>query len=74
MRLGVFYGPSGDLHGVGGLIDDARAAAAAGFPSYWIPQLPMGIDALTALAVAGAQVADIEQIRGRAVLPPDAGG
>lgn len=67
MKLGVFYGPSGDLHGIDGLIEDLRRVADAGFPSYWIPQMPMGIDALTALAVAGAAVPDIEL--GTAVVP-----
>ncbi len=67
MKLGVFYGPSGDLHGMKGLIDDLRRVADAGFPSYWMPQMPMGVDALTALAVAGAAVPDIEL--GTAVVP-----
>lgn len=67
MKLGVFYGPSGDLHGVEGLTTDLQQAAAAGFPSYWIPQMPMGIDALTALSVAGAAVPEIEL--GTAVVP-----
>ena len=67
MKLGVFYGPSGDLHGVQGLVEDAQRVADAGFPSYWIPQMPMGIDALTALAVAGNAVKGIEL--GTAVVP-----
>lgn len=67
MKLGIFYGPSGDLHGVEGLAIDMRAAADAGFSTYWIPQMPMGIDALTALAVAGAAVPGIEL--GTAVVP-----
>lgn len=67
MKLGIFYGPSGDLHGVDGLVNDAQRAAADGFPSYWIPQMPMGIDALTALAIAGREVPDIEL--GTAVVP-----
>ncbi len=67
MKLGVFYGPSGDLHGVDALIDDLRKVADAGFPSYWIPQMPWGVDALTALAVAGASVPGIEL--GTAVVP-----
>lgn len=67
MKLGIFYGPSGDLHGVQGLVADAQLAAEAGFPSYWIPQMPMGLDALTALSVAGASVDKIEL--GTAVVP-----
>lgn len=67
MKIGVFHGASGEANGVEALIADMEGARAAGFPSYWIPQLPMGLDALSALAVAGRQVPDIEI--GTAVVP-----
>ena len=67
MRIGIFYGPSGKLHGVSELVDDVRSAHEAGFPSYWIPHMPWGVDAITALGFAGAAVPDIEL--GTAVVP-----
>ena len=67
MRLGIFSGPAGKLFNVEEATEDARAAQAAGFPSYWLPQMPMGVDALTALSHIGASVPDIEL--GTAVIP-----
>jgi F420-dependent oxidoreductase-like protein len=67
MRIGIFYGASGRVHTVDTLVDDLRNAKEAGFPSYWIPQLPRGLDALTALAQAGPAVPGIEL--GTAVVP-----
>ena len=47
---------------------DAQTAKEAGYTSYWLADHPTGgFDALTALAVAGAQVPDIEF--GTAVIP-----
>jgi alkanesulfonate monooxygenase SsuD/methylene tetrahydromethanopterin reductase-like flavin-dependent oxidoreductase (luciferase family) len=57
MRIGLLVdemGPSLDT-----VIDQARAAATAGFAGVWLGQRT-GRDALTALAVAGRQVPGIE--------------
>ena len=67
MRLGIFSGPAGKLFNVEEAISDARAAHEAGFPSYWLPQMPMGVDALTSLSHIGAAVPEIEL--GTAVIP-----
>ena len=67
MRLGIFFGAAGRVLGGDELVDDVRAAAAAGFPSYWVPHLPWGPDALTSLAIAGREVPEIEL--GTAVVP-----
>jgi 5,10-methylenetetrahydromethanopterin reductase len=48
------------------LRDHIAAASADGFASAWLPNI-FGLDALTALAVAGSQVPDIEL--GSAVVP-----
>lgn len=67
MRIGTF---AGDLGGptstVQAAVDAARSAAAAGFTSFWMPQI-FGLDALTTLGVIGAQVPGIEL--GTAVVP-----
>lgn len=50
------------------IAEHARAAAADGFASYWLAELPTGgFDALSALAAAGARVPEIEL--GTAVVP-----
>ena len=56
MRIGIFSGPAGKLFNVEEAIIDARDAQEAGFPSYWLPQMPMGVDALTSLSHIGAAV------------------
>ena len=65
MKYGIFGGAVST-----GTIDDVVAQAAAverdGFASYWAPNI-FGHDALTALAVVGAQVPRIEL--GTAVVP-----
>jgi F420-dependent oxidoreductase-like protein len=50
-----------------GLIDDAGAAEDAGFASFWMPQVPGYLDAMTALALIGQATNRIEL--GTAVLP-----
>lgn len=52
--------------GLSGLIDAVREVAEAGFRRAWVPQL-LGLEALTAIAVAGREVPDIEL--GTAVVP-----
>ncbi len=50
------------------IVDDAARAAADGFTSYWLAELPTGgFDALTVLSVVGQRVAEIEL--GTAVVP-----
>jgi F420-dependent oxidoreductase-like protein len=64
MRFGIFG--DGDLATIDTVVAAARAARDDGFAHYWIPQI-FGIDALTALTVAGREVPDIEL--GTAVVP-----
>lgn len=65
MRIGIYRGDASSGP-IDKLIDAARNAAAAGFASFWIPQT-MGMDAMTALAVVGREVPDLEL--GIAVVP-----
>jgi 5,10-methylenetetrahydromethanopterin reductase len=62
MDIGVMVGGTG----LSGVIDAVREVAEAGVRRAWVPQL-MGIEALTAIAVAGREVPDIEL--GTAVVP-----
>jgi 5,10-methylenetetrahydromethanopterin reductase len=62
MDIGVMVGGSG----LSGLVDAVREVAEAGIRRAWVPQL-LGIEALTAIAVAGREVPDIEL--GTAVVP-----
>ncbi len=56
MRIGIFNGGEQPLDQ---LVDEVRRAHDDGFDSFWTPQI-FGFDALTALAVIGHQVPDIE--------------
>ena len=62
MDIGVMVG--GDS--LGGLVEAVREAAEARIRRVWVPQL-IGLDALTAIAVAGREVPGIEL--GTAVVP-----
>lgn len=62
LKIGVFI----DSQDVGDFVSRVETVAAAGFSSAWAPQI-FGLDALTALAVAGSRVASIEL--GTAVVP-----
>jgi F420-dependent oxidoreductase-like protein len=67
MQIGIFGGETGQ--GAGGmdeLVKAVKEVADQGFASYWMAQI-FGLDALTALAVAGREVPDIEL--GTAVVP-----
>ncbi|MEU8120348.1 TIGR03564 family F420-dependent LLM class oxidoreductase [Spirillospora sp. NPDC049024] len=66
MRVGVLLNERGGVEALGKLADDARRAADDGFSSAWMSQI-FGVDALTALAVAGRGVPGIEL--GTAVVP-----
>jgi len=60
VRIGLFLGspPKLDV-----LLDGVRSAHARGFAAVWVAQT-FGLDALTALALAGSQVPDIELATG----------
>jgi len=65
VRIGIYRGDASSGP-VDKLIGAARDAASAGYTSFWLPQV-MGMDAMTALAVMGHEVPDIEL--GIAVVP-----
>jgi alkanesulfonate monooxygenase SsuD/methylene tetrahydromethanopterin reductase-like flavin-dependent oxidoreductase (luciferase family) len=62
MDIGVMISGSG----LGGVVDAARDAAEAGVRRVWIPQV-FGVEALTAIAVAGREIPGVEF--GTAVVP-----
>jgi F420-dependent oxidoreductase-like protein len=64
MRIGINGG--GHHRSLEAIRDEARAAARDGFASYWLSQIN-GPDALTALAVVGAEAPGIEL--GTAIVP-----
>ena len=68
MKIG-FNGAGAVRHAdIGRIAADAQAAVRAGLSSYWLADHPTGgFDALTALAVAGQDVTDIEL--GTAIVP-----
>ncbi len=67
MRIGIFGGEvASGAQGVERFLAAVGTAQEQGFASFWLPQI-FGYDALTLLAVAGAQVPDIEL--GTAVIP-----
>lgn len=70
MRIGLMVGSDKERDRrdrLAGLIDDAVAAEAAGFDSFWFPQVPGYLDAMTAAALVGASTTTIEV--GTAVVP-----
>jgi F420-dependent oxidoreductase-like protein len=70
VRLGLMIGSDKErarMDRLSGLIADAKAAEEAGFSSFWIPQVPGYLDAMTAVALAGAATARIEF--GTAIVP-----
>jgi 5,10-methylenetetrahydromethanopterin reductase len=67
VRIGIFGGETGEkAGGIDELVKAVHETADQGFDSYWLPQI-FGIDALTALAVAGNHVPGIEL--GTSVIP-----
>jgi F420-dependent oxidoreductase-like protein len=66
MRIGVFGGEAAARGDLGALVEGAAQVREDGFASYWLPQI-FNLDALTALAVIGREVPDIEL--GTAVVP-----
>lgn len=65
MQLGYFGGKINDGT-IDDVVDEAREAEAAGFATYWTPQI-FGHDALTVLAIVGREVPRIEL--GTSVVP-----
>ncbi|HVW31515.1 MAG TPA: LLM class flavin-dependent oxidoreductase, partial [Acidimicrobiia bacterium] len=60
--IGVMIGG----RGLGSVIDAVRQAADAGVRRVWVPQV-FGVEALTAIAVAGREISGVEL--GTAVVP-----
>jgi F420-dependent oxidoreductase-like protein len=70
MRIGLMVGSDKERQRrdrLAGLIADGVAAEAAGFSSFWFPQVPGYLDAMTAIALLGAATTSIEL--GTAVVP-----
>ncbi|HEX9033432.1 MAG TPA: TIGR03564 family F420-dependent LLM class oxidoreductase [Streptosporangiaceae bacterium] len=69
MRIGVMIGPErGDsARKAARMVKDVTWAETAGLETAWIPQIPTDFDALTAVALLGAQTSRIEL--GTAVVP-----
>ncbi|MEU4311942.1 LLM class F420-dependent oxidoreductase [Nocardia sp. NPDC024068] len=66
MRIGILLGERSGADALQRLSDDLRRSADEGFRSAWLSHI-FGLDALTALAVAGSRVPEIEL--GTAVVP-----
>lgn len=62
MRIGLFHFPSS----IPSFVDECHLAVEQGFPSVWVPQI-FGLDALTAIAVAGREVPSLHF--GTSVIP-----
>lgn len=70
MRIGLMVGSDRErsrAERLSGLIDDGVSAEAAGFSSFWFPQVPGYLDAMTAVALLGHATSTIEV--GTAVVP-----
>ena len=66
MRIGTMTGAAGNSGDLDRVVREARAAEAAGFASFWAPQI-FGLDAIAALCVVGRETERIEL--GTAVVP-----
>jgi F420-dependent oxidoreductase-like protein len=70
MRIGLMVGSDKErsrADRLTGLLDDGKAAEAQGFASFWFPQVPGYLDAMTAVALLGHVTERIEI--GTAVVP-----
>ncbi|MGV0794259.1 TIGR03564 family F420-dependent LLM class oxidoreductase [Mycolicibacterium sp. XJ1819] len=70
MRIGLMVGSDKErarADRLAGLLDDGKAAERQGFASFWMPQVPGYLDAMTSVALLG-QVTDRIEI-GTAVVP-----
>src|SRR3954451_16544509 len=70
MRIGLMVGSDKDrsrADRLAGLLDDGKTAESDGFASFWIPQVPGYLDAMSAVALLGQVTERIEL--GTAVVP-----
>jgi F420-dependent oxidoreductase-like protein len=68
MRIGIFVSEtSAELTDIPSLVENTKAAEAAGFTTGWVPHIPWSLDALTAVTIAAAHTERIEL--GTAVVP-----
>ncbi|OBB55922.1 LLM class F420-dependent oxidoreductase [Mycobacterium sp. 852013-51886_SCH5428379] len=70
MRIGLMVGSDrerGRADRLSGLLEHVRAAETQGFASFWFPQVPGYLDAMTVVALLGAATERIEL--GTAVVP-----
>jgi len=70
MRIGLMVGSDKErsrADRLDGLLEDGRTAESQGFTSFWMPQVPGYLDALTAVALLGRATGRIEI--GTAVVP-----
>jgi F420-dependent oxidoreductase-like protein len=70
MRIGLMVGSDKErsrADRLAGLLDDGKTAESDGFASFWIPQVPGYLDAMTAVALLGHVTERIEI--GTAVVP-----
>jgi F420-dependent oxidoreductase-like protein len=70
MRVGLMIGSDRDKERnqrIAGLIEGVQQAESDGFLSYWVPQIPGYLDAMTVIALMGNATSDIEL--GTAVVP-----
>ncbi|OBI83137.1 LLM class F420-dependent oxidoreductase [Mycobacterium sp. E740] len=70
MRIGLMVGSDKErprAERLTGILEDGKSAEAAGFASFWIPQVPGYLDAMTAAALLGHVTESVEI--GTAVVP-----
>ncbi len=70
MRIGLMVGTDKErtrADRLAGLLADGAAADASGFTSFWFPQVPGYLDAMTVMALLGQRTSTIEL--GTAVVP-----
>jgi Luciferase-like monooxygenase len=70
MRIGLMVGSDKErplTDRLAGLLADARVAENAGFTSFWMPQVPRYLDAMTAVALIGQVTQRVEL--GTAMVP-----
>ncbi len=66
MRIGMMSAASQGPEGIDAVVAEAKRAEEAGYATLWVPNI-MGLDAMTALAIAGRATQRIEV--GTAVVP-----
>jgi len=66
MQIGLMSGTDGGAGSIDAIVEDARSAHSQGFASFWLANI-FGFDAITALALVGREVEDLQL--GTAVVP-----